>query len=102
MVVGGRSAALIRTHSPTYLLPTVSAVFLGTAVIRPGRFNPLGTLIGVYFLETGILGLEELNLGRLDLGRLLRRRADRGRDAHHLAAQARLDLGAPVPLKRKD
>lgn len=48
--------------SPTYLLPTVSAVFLGTAVIRPGRFNPIGSLIGVYFLATGILGLEELGL----------------------------------------
>jgi ribose transport system permease protein len=44
----------------TYLLPTVSAVFLGTAVIQPGRFNPVGTLVGVYFLETGILGLQEL------------------------------------------
>lgn len=50
------------TTSVDYLLPTVSAVFLGTAVIRPGRFNPIGTFISVYFLETGILGLEELNL----------------------------------------
>ncbi|MBV9167954.1 MAG: ABC transporter permease [Solirubrobacterales bacterium] len=48
--------------SVTYLLPTVSAVFLGTAVVRPGRFNPIGTLIGLYFLATGILGLEELGL----------------------------------------
>jgi ribose transport system permease protein len=48
--------------SPTYLLPTVSAVFLGTAVIRPGRFNPIGSLIAVYFLETGIIGLQELGL----------------------------------------
>ena len=48
--------------SVTYLLPTVSAVFLGTAAVRTGRFNPLGTLIGVYFLATGILGLEELGL----------------------------------------
>jgi ribose transport system permease protein len=48
------------SSSVTYLLPTVSAVFLGTAVIQPGRFNPLGTLIGVYFLATGILGLQEL------------------------------------------
>jgi ribose transport system permease protein len=46
--------------SITYLLPTISAVFLGTAVVRPGRFNPIGTLIGLYFLATGILGLEEL------------------------------------------
>lgn len=49
--------------SATYLLPTLSAVFLGTAVIRPGKFNPLGTLVGVYFLATGILGLEELQVG---------------------------------------
>jgi ribose transport system permease protein len=48
--------------SVTYLLPTVAAVFLGTVAVRPGRFNPLGTLIGVYFLATGILGLEELGL----------------------------------------
>jgi ribose transport system permease protein len=50
------------TTSATYLLPAVSAVFLGTAVIRPGRFNPIGTFIAVYFLATGIQGLEELNL----------------------------------------
>jgi ribose transport system permease protein len=37
-------------------------VFLGTAIIEPGRFNPIGTFIGVYFLETGILGLELLGL----------------------------------------
>ena len=35
-----------------------AAVFLGTAVIQPGRFNPVGTLIGVYFLQTGIVGLQ--------------------------------------------
>ncbi len=50
------------TTTATYLLPAVSAVFLGTAVIRPGRFNPIGTFIAVYFLATGIQGLEELNL----------------------------------------
>jgi ribose transport system permease protein len=50
------------SYSVNYLLPTVAAVFLGTAVIRPGRFNPIGTLIAVYFLETGILGLSELGL----------------------------------------
>ena len=50
------------TASVTYLLPTVSAVFLGTAVVRPGTFNPLGTIIGVYFLATGVLGLQELGL----------------------------------------
>lgn len=44
--------------SPTYLLPAFAAVFLGTAVIRPGKFNPIGALIAVYFLQTGVVGLE--------------------------------------------
>jgi ribose transport system permease protein len=50
------------TTSDSYLLPTFAAVFLGTAVIEPGRFNPIGTIIGIYFLETGILGLQLLGL----------------------------------------
>lgn len=48
------------TTSPTYLLPALSATFLGTAAIKPGRFNPLGTLIAIYFLVTGIVGLQLL------------------------------------------
>lgn len=50
------------TTSDTYLLPVFASVFLGTAVIQPGRFNPLGTFVGIYFLETGILGLQLLGL----------------------------------------
>ncbi len=46
------------SDSPTYLLPTFAATFLGTAVVLPGKFNPLGTLVAIYFLATGILGLE--------------------------------------------
>jgi ribose transport system permease protein len=41
-----------------YLLPALSATFLGTAAIRPGRFNPLGTFVAIYFLVTGIVGLQ--------------------------------------------
>lgn len=48
------------TVSPTYLLPAFAATFLGTAVVRPGRFNPIGTLVAIYFLSTGILGLQML------------------------------------------
>ncbi|MBT0772911.1 ABC transporter permease [Kineosporia sp. J2-2] len=44
--------------SQSYLLPTFAATFLGTAILLPGRFNPLGTWIAVYFLATGILGLQ--------------------------------------------
>jgi ribose transport system permease protein len=46
--------------SQTYLLPMFAAVFLGTAILQPGRFNPIGTLIAVYFLATGVLGLQLL------------------------------------------
>jgi hypothetical protein len=31
--------------SDSFLLPTFAAVFLGTAIIEPGRFNPIGTAI---------------------------------------------------------
>ena len=50
------------TASPSYLLPALAAVFLGTAVVAPGQFNPIGTLIGIYFLETGIVGLQLLGV----------------------------------------
>jgi ribose transport system permease protein len=48
------------TTSQNYLLPAFSAVFLGTAAIEPGRFNSIGTFVGIYFLETGVLGLQLL------------------------------------------
>jgi ribose transport system permease protein len=48
------------TVSATYLLPAFAATFLGTAVIQPGMFNPVGSWIGVYFLSTGVLGLQLL------------------------------------------
>jgi ribose transport system permease protein len=47
--------------SGTYLLlPAFAAAFLGATCIRPGRFNPWGSVIAVYFLVTGINGLSVL------------------------------------------
>ena len=34
----------------------------GALTITPGRFNPLGTVVAVYFLVTGISGLQILGL----------------------------------------
>jgi ribose transport system permease protein len=51
------------TSSNTYLLPVFASVFLGTAIIQPGRFNPIGAWIGIYFLFTGDLGLQEIATG---------------------------------------
>lgn len=43
-----------------FLMPAFAAVFLGTTFIKIGRFNPIGTFISVFFLETGIRGLSLL------------------------------------------
>jgi len=43
-------------------LPAFAAAFLGATSIFPGRFNPWGTLIAVYFLVTGITGLQLLGV----------------------------------------
>jgi len=46
----------------TYLLPAFAAAFLGATSITPGRFNPIGSVIAVYFLVTGITGLSILGI----------------------------------------
>lgn len=45
-----------------YLLPAFASAFLGATAIRPGRFNAGGTFVAVYFLVTGITGLELLGI----------------------------------------
>jgi ribose transport system permease protein len=45
-----------------YLLPAFAAAFLGATTILPGRFNPWGAMIAVYFLATGITGLTMLGI----------------------------------------
>jgi ribose transport system permease protein len=42
------------------LLPAFAAAFLGSTTIKPGKFNPWGTMIAAYFLVTGITGLQLL------------------------------------------
>ena len=46
----------------TFLLPAFAAAFLGATAIVPGRFNPLGSIIAVFFLVTGITGLSFLGV----------------------------------------
>jgi ribose transport system permease protein len=48
------------TTGPSFLLPAFASAFLGATAIVPGRFNPWGAFIAVYFLVTGITGLELL------------------------------------------
>lgn len=46
----------------SYLLPAFAAAFLGATTIVPGRFNPWGATLSVYFLVTGITGLTFLGI----------------------------------------
>ncbi|MBB5752560.1 ABC transporter permease [Prosthecomicrobium pneumaticum] len=45
-----------------FLLPAFAAAFLGATTILPGRFNPWGAVVAVYFLATGITGLTMLGI----------------------------------------
>lgn len=45
---------------PGYLLPAFAAAFLGSTTIVPGRLNVWGACVAVYFLITGITGLQLL------------------------------------------
>lgn len=42
------------------LLSAYAAAFLGLTTIQPGRFNAIGAGVSVYFLATGVAGLENL------------------------------------------
>jgi ribose transport system permease protein len=44
----------------SFMLPAFAACFLGATAIIPGRFNAIGTFIAVYFLASGVVGLQML------------------------------------------
>jgi ribose transport system permease protein len=48
------------TSGLAFLLPAFAAAFLGATAINPGRFNPIGTFVAVFFLVSGITGLQLL------------------------------------------
>lgn len=63
-LAGVAYAGMLGTADPTsglsFLLPAFAAAFLGATTIQPGRFNPWGTFIAVFFLVSGITGLQLL------------------------------------------
>lgn len=50
---GGANA----TSGPSFLFPALAAVFLGATVIKPGRPNVVGTIVGVFFVAFSVSGL---------------------------------------------
>lgn len=41
------------------LLPAFAGAFLGATCIRPGRYNVVGTMIAIYVIGVGIIGLQQ-------------------------------------------
>lgn len=60
VMYAGTTASADPVSGAAFLLPAFAACFLGSTVLRIGRFNPWGTLIAVFFLVTGITGLQLL------------------------------------------
>lgn len=68
ILVASRAGGVVQSNiGPEYLLPALTAAFLGSTTIRPGRVNALGTLLGVAIATIGISGLQQLLPGRFYL-----------------------------------
>jgi ribose transport system permease protein len=60
ILYAGTSGAADPTSGTQLLLPAFAGAFLGATAIKPGRFNAWGSFTAVYFLVTGISGLQML------------------------------------------
>jgi ribose transport system permease protein len=60
VLLAGTLGAVDPASSGAYLLPPFTAAFLGTTTIQLGRFNVVGTVVGLYLLAVGITGLQLL------------------------------------------
>ena len=60
IVLAGTNGAANPQAGSSYLLPAFAAAFLGSTALIPGRFNAWGSFVAVYFLVTGITGLQYL------------------------------------------
>jgi ribose transport system permease protein len=54
----GSIGSIDATVAGQYLLQPYAAAFLGATTIAVGRFNALGTIVGLYLLTVGIAGLQ--------------------------------------------
>lgn len=62
IVLSGTLGSADPNAAASYLLPAYAAAFLGSTAVVAGQFNAWGTAIAVYFLVTGITGLQLLGL----------------------------------------
>jgi ribose transport system permease protein len=57
VLLAGSLGSVDPSSGGEYLLTPFAAAFLGTVAISVGRFNVLGTLLGLYCLQVGEAGL---------------------------------------------
>ncbi|WP_164778341.1 ABC transporter permease [Mesorhizobium sp. M7A.F.Ca.US.006.01.1.1] len=57
LIYTARQGSLTPLFGTSMLLPTFAAAFLGSVTLARRRFHILGTVIGVYLIETGTTGL---------------------------------------------
>lgn len=62
VMLAGQLGSSDPTIGPTLILPAFASAFLGTTAVVQGRFNPWGSFIAVYFIATGVTGLQLLGL----------------------------------------
>jgi ribose transport system permease protein len=62
ILYAGTTGAADPSSGTSFLLPAFAAAFLGSTSVVPGRFNPWGSFVAVYFLATGITGLTLLGV----------------------------------------
>jgi ribose transport system permease protein len=57
LVYTARQGSLTPLFATALLLPTFAAAFLGSVTLTRRKFHILGTILGVYLIETGTVGL---------------------------------------------
>lgn len=62
IVLAGIQGSADPNSGPSHLLPAFASAYLGLTAINPGRFNAWGAFCAVYFLATGITGLQIIGL----------------------------------------
>lgn len=62
VVYAGMLGGADPSSGQSFMLPAFAAAFLGATAITPGRFNAFGTLVAVYFLVAGVVGLQMLGV----------------------------------------
>ena len=78
------SRSLRRSRRSANLLPVFGAAFLGSVTLTRRKFHILGTVLGVYLIETGTNGTSDPRYTGLHAAALRRRRADPRHDRRPL------------------